>query len=84
MKYAKALQDHIYNSKRRRVGEIYPIRRADFRLLHTLGRIEIVPNPNESVIEPVQEIYLTRALEAEPEPVRVKRPYRRKAKVVEE
>jgi hypothetical protein len=81
MKYAKVLVEHVYNGKRRRVGDKpYPIRRTDYQLFEKLGRIEIVPNPDE---DELKTFYHTTAMEAEPPPVRMKRPYRRKAKVAE-
>lgn len=82
MKHAKALKPHDYLGKQRAVGDVYKIRRTDIVLLERLGRIEIVPDPNEvpvSFSKPKpQPTYRTTAMEPEPEPVRVKRPYRRK------
>lgn len=94
MKHAKALQSHMYDGKRRNVGDVYPIRRTDWQLMQKLGRIELVANPDEvpvSFSKPKPQSYIdvtrldskdtsyrTTAMDAEPEPVRTKRPYRRK------
>lgn len=97
MKYGKVLIPHVYSGKRRHTGEIYPVRRSDYRLLVTLGRIEIVPDPNAEAVPggSLKEQYLTSdfpkdhegyrttAMEAEPEPVKSKRPYRRKKAISE-
>ena len=80
MKYARALQDHMYSGKRRRVGDIYPVRRADYQLFEKLGRIEIVPNPAEEL---TGNVYLDRSMHAESEAPRVKRKYTRRKKAVE-
>lgn len=94
MKHAKALKPHDYLGKQRAVGDVYKIRRTDIALYEKLGRIEIVPDPNENPApiyyeqpnsatdrtpyEKPEKWYRTTAMEPEPEPVRVKRPYRRK------
>lgn len=69
MKHGKALRPHTYAGKRRNVGDVYPIRRADWKILELLGHVEIVEP------EPVHE-YFTTAVEY----VKPKRQYTRKKK----
>lgn len=83
MKTAKVLTEHLYRGKRRKVDDTYPIARADFPLLVRLGRIEIVTGEPELEKDyHIDASYRTTSMEAEPEPVKVKRKYTRK-KVVE-
>lgn len=56
MKQVKVLKAHSYLGKQRKVGEIYPIRRADIRLLRALGRIEMAPTAIPVVQNPIPVI----------------------------
>lgn len=79
MKSAEALKDHDYLGKYRKKGDVYYIRRTDIPLMEKLGRIRIVPDPKDTSLK---DHYFTTAMEAEPEPVKKKRPYNRKKKAL--
>lgn len=79
MKSAEALKDHDYLGKQRKKGDVYYIRRTDIPLMEKLGRIKIVPDPNE---ERVPSLYHTTTMDTETEQPRQKRKYTRR-KVVE-
>ena len=58
MKYGKALVSHVYAGKRRNVGDVYPVRRGDVKLMQALRRVELVADPAEAV-KPLRDFYIT-------------------------
>lgn len=63
MKHGKALISHVYAGKRRKVGDVYPIRRTDYKLMQALGRVELVAEPERPNLS---DYYITRDIPESP------------------
>lgn len=58
MKYGKALVSQVYAGKRQNKGDVFPIRKADVKLMQALRRVEFVADPAEAT-RPLRDHYIT-------------------------